>query len=324
MTRLQTLLGIDIPIIQAPTGSVAGPELAIAVSLAGGLGSLGLTWTDEDHAVAAVHAIQTATSRPFMVNYALSFDPATLDAVLDAGAPVIGFSWGDPASLIHKVHSSRALVAVQVASVAGAVRAFESGADILICQGIEAGGHVQSTTPIGELLDDVRESAAGAIPVVAAGGIVDGMGIAKAIRSGADGAMLGTRFVATQESRAHEDYKRLLVEASGDATALTICFDGGWRHSAHRVLRNSTLNSWEAGGCPPPGKRPGEGDIVGTTAAGVEIVRYEDTAPRMGMAVDAEAMALYAGSGVNRITDVPAAADLLHSLWDDATNQLSA
>src|SRR5437660_978684 len=93
------LLGIPIPILQAPTASIAGPELAAAVSIAGGLGSMGLTWTPEDEAVRAVCAVRATTDRPFAVNFALAFDPDSLPAVLDAGPPVVTFSWGNLAPL---------------------------------------------------------------------------------------------------------------------------------------------------------------------------------------------------------------------------------
>src|SRR6185295_610730 len=115
----------------------------------------------------------------------------------------------------------------------------------------EAGGHVQSTRDLIPLLEAVLSQNKD-IPVVAAGGIADGAGIAKALRSGADGVMLGTRFVATRESRAHEIYKQRILQSRGDDTAITVCFDGGWHHAPHRGLRNQTLDLCEAAGSPPP------------------------------------------------------------------------
>lgn len=323
MTILSDLLGIEIPIIQAPTGSIAGQELAAAVTAAGGLGSLGLTWTGKADALAAIAAIRQLTDRPFMVNYALSFEPVTFRAALRAGAPVVGFSWGDPGRLVAEAHDAGALVGVQVANARGATQAIESGADFLLCQGVEAGGHVQSATPLAELLDGVKR-VSGAVPIVAAGGIGDAAGIADALMAGADGVMLGTRFVATQQSRAHPEYKKRLIGAQEGATALTICFDGGWPHAPHRVLRNSTLERWEAAGCPPPGSRPGEGDVLGTVETGATVCRYEDTAPRLGMRVDAEAMALYAGTGVGLIHDLPSAGDLVRALWRGCESVLAS
>ena len=130
--------------------------------------------------------------------------------------------------------------------------------------------------------------------------------------------MLGTRFVATQESRAHPDYKARLVAAQAEATALTVCFDGDWPYAAHRVLRNSTLEAWEAAGSPPLGARPGEGEVVGTNAVGEPILRYADTAPREGFTGDTPAMCLYAGTGCAAIHDISSAAELLPRLWQEA------
>lgn len=311
-------LGLDIPLVQAPTASIAGPELAAAVSSAGALGAMGLTWTPPDTAVQAVRQVRAATDRPFLVNFALAFEPVSLPAALEAGAPVVTFSWGDPEPHLAQVRASGAKVGVQVGNVQGARRALALGVDFVICQGLEAGGHVQSTTGLETLLLAVLAEVGDAIPVVAAGGLTDGIDIARALRWGAQAVMSGTRFVATQESRAHPEYKRRLVEATAEQTALTVCFNGGWPHAPHRVLRNSTLETWEAAGCPPPGSRPGEGETVAHTASGEPILRYEDTAPRRGMTGDIGAMALYAGTGVARIGDLPPAGKLARRLWTEA------
>jgi nitronate monooxygenase len=108
-----------------------------------------------------------------------------------------------------------------------------------------------------------------------------------------------------------------LVESMG-VTALTVCFDGGWPYAAHRVLRNSTLETWEGAGSPAVRSRPGEGETVAVTADGEAILRYEDTAPRIGYTGDIEAMCLYAGTGCGAISDIPSAAELLQRLWREA------
>jgi NAD(P)H-dependent flavin oxidoreductase YrpB (nitropropane dioxygenase family) len=298
-------------IYQAPTGSIAGPELCAAVAVAGGMGSMGLAWTEPDLARRYVREVFErlgsapggAPSCRFQVNFVLHFEPSALIAVLEEGAPVVTFSWGDPAPYVELVKSFGARLGIQVVSPEGAKRAIDIGADFLVCQGIEAGGHVQSSTPLDILLPQILD-VAGATPVVAAGGLADRADVARVLRMGASGAMLGTRFVATQESRAHETYKRKLVEARD--TALTICFDGGWPNAPHRVLRNRTFTQWEAAGSPRPGRRPGEGDLLGP-----DVVRYDDTAPRDGMTGEIEEMCLYAGMGVGRITDVPSAGELV-------------
>jgi len=315
-TRLQALFGLAYPICQAPTGSIAGPELAAAVSGAGALGAMALTWAAPEVAAEQVRRVREATAAPFQVNYALYKPPASLTAALDAGAPVVTFSWGDPAPYLVQAHAAGAKVGVQVANAAGARRARDMGADFLICQGIEAGGHVQSTTLLDDLLPRVLEAADG-LPVVASGGIGDGAGIARVLALGADAVMLGTRFVATRESGAHPAYKDRLTQVGAGETALTVCFDGDWPYAAHRVLRNGTLEAWEASGCTPAGQRPGEGETVGHSAAGEPIRRYEDVAPRRGMSGDVLDMALYAGTSSAVVRDIPAATALVARLWEE-------
>ncbi len=306
---------LKYPIWQAPTSSLAGPELAAAVSKAGGMGSMALTWTTAELSVEQILQVRSQTSNPFLVNFALAFPPLALDHALDAGAPIISFSWGDPEPYLKRVRSAGAMFGIQVTTREGAKRAIDQGAGFLICQGVEAGGHVQSTTSLYESLPRIIESANG-VPVIASGGIADGAAIAKVLRMGAKGAILGTRFLATKESRAHDEYKRMLVESTGD-TALTVCFDGDWPYSAHRVLRNSTLDSWESFGCPAHGSRPGEGDEVVVTANGEPILRYDSAAPRKDHQGNIESMCLYSGTGSGAIKDVPGAAELLERLWQE-------
>lgn len=307
-------LGLDYPIFQAPTGSIAGPELAAAVSGAGGMGAMGFGWVSPDEANARVRQVRAATGRLFQINFVLAFPPRSLPAALEAGAPVVTFSWGDAAPHLGLVRAAGARVGVQVTTPAGAKRALDLGVDFLICQGIEAGGHVQSTCSLGDVLPRVVEAARD-VPVVAAGGIGDGAGIARALALGAAGAMLGTRFVATQESGAHPAYKKRLTEATATDTALTVCFDGGWPYAPHRVLRNTTLEAWEAAGSPPSGQRPGEGEITARRGAEEKFFRYQSTSPRADMSGEVLDMALYAGTSCEVIRDLPAAADLVRRLW---------
>ena len=210
---LSSRLGLTRPIMQAPIGSLASVELAAAVSNAGGMGSLALTWTSPDAAARLIGATRRLTQKPFFANFVLAFPPHALNAALEAGVPVVTFSWGLPGPLVALVHSFGALVGVQVGSPQGARRAMDEGSDFLICQGVEAGGHVQSSTPLKELLPTVV-AVAGNVPVVAAGGLADGNDIAQVISLGACGAMLGTRFVASHESRAHPQYKQAIVDAT--------------------------------------------------------------------------------------------------------------
>lgn len=184
-SALMGLFGLKYPIFNAGMGTAAGPELAIAVSNAGGLGAFGTGST----AVADVvrqRVLQTkfGTTRPFAVNYLLAFDPVTLPVALDAGAPVIQFAWGIPArDAVAAIRDRGAKMGVQVGSAAGARRALDVGADYLICQGTEAGGHVQATRTLYEALPGVIEEAK-TVPVLAAGGIANGAHIRRALLAG--------------------------------------------------------------------------------------------------------------------------------------------
>jgi nitronate monooxygenase len=321
-TSFDSWLGLNTRIIQAPLGGFASVELAAAVSNAGGLGSLALAWTEPTVAAQMVIDLRRETRYPFFVNFVLSFQPSALTAALEAGAPMVSFSWGLPGPLVKLVKSFGAKVLVQVGTEKGAQRALDEGCDAIICQGIEAGGHVQSSTPLRELLPQVVAISAGA-PVIAAGGLMDGPDIAEVLSLGADAAMLGTRFVASTECQAHADYKRALIAAERGDTCLTGCFDGGWPYAPSGVLRNSTLLSWETDGCPPVGKRPGENDVIATTKSGSIIRRYDCAAPTVDMEGDVLACCLYAGAGAYKIRDIRPAGSLLGDLWKSAQAELN-
>ncbi|OLO12738.1 hypothetical protein BTW10_04655 [Chromohalobacter japonicus] len=305
---------LAVPILQAPIGSVATEDLAVAVSNAGAMGSLAMTWAEPQAAAAAVARIKARTSAPFFVNFVLAFEPKAFDAVLDEGVPVVTLSWGHSADLIARAHAKNVSVGVQVGTVQGAQRAARDGADFLICQGVEAGGHVQSTTPLKTLLPSVVEQAAG-LPVVATGGLADGGDLKWALDRGASAAMLGTRFVATLESQAHTQYKRAIADASSTDTSFTVCFDGGWPNATHRVLRNSTLEQWEAAGCPPHGCRPGEEDVIARKPVGDDVLRYDDTPAMASLTGEAMDCALFAGLSVDKITDIPSASECVMRIW---------
>jgi nitronate monooxygenase len=190
---------------------------------------------------------------------------------------------------------------VQVDSADGARAAADAGAEALIVQGVEAGGHVQSVVGLLPLLVEVRRAVS--LPLLAAGGIADPASGRAALAAGAAAVVLGTRFVASEECDAHPRYKARLLEAQGRDTVLTGLFDVGWP-APHRVLRNSTYDRWQAAGRPASGARPGEGEEV---APGVP--RYAVNLPLAGSEGDVEAMAMYAGQGVGAIDAVePAAA----------------
>ena len=237
------------------------------------------------------------------MNLVLEFEQAErLEVVAQEHAPIISFSFGLQPELVARGRASGARVLVQVGSADSARSAAAAGADALIVQGVEAGGHVQSVVGLLPLLAEVRRAVS--LPVLAAGGIGDPASALAALAAGAEAVVMGTRFLATDESGAHPVYKDCLLKAEARDTVLTGLFDVGWEDSPHRVLRNSTYERWEAAGAPASAERPGEGEEV---AAG--IPRYASNPPLAGLEGDIEAMAMYAGQSVGTITAVePAAA----------------
>ncbi|RKD97642.1 NAD(P)H-dependent flavin oxidoreductase [Halopiger aswanensis] len=329
-THLCDALEIESPIVQAPIGSATNPDLAAAVSNAGGLGHLAVTWRDLEETRDVIHDTRERTDAPFAVNLAL--DDATtvvdtedhLEAVLEAGAPIVSFSFGDAAPYVDRVHDAGAVAMQTVGSAAAAREAVDAGIDVVVTQGLEAGGHVQSEVATTALVPRVADAVGDAVPIVAAGGIADGRGIAAAFALGADGAWLGTRFVATEEATVHEEYRRRLAESNETGTEYTTLFDKGWPGTPHRVLENETLERWADAGRPPAGERPGEDDVVARTGDGEPIERYDEALATPDVEGDIEAMALYAGQSVGGVDDVRPAAAVLEDLVAETTAAISS
>ncbi len=211
-------------------GSVATHELAAAVSEAGGLGTIAGARAS---IAAEIAAARQLTGRPIAVNLLLPFvRPGDVEAA--AAADVIVTFWGTPRRLAATtwVH--------QCGSVEEAKAAADAGADAVIAQGVEAGGHVRGTTPALELLQQVR--AAVRVPVLVAGGIVDAQGVQQGLEAGAVAVVVGTRFLLSEESHAHAEYKRRCIEA--DETILTELFGLGWPDAPHRVIPNAATRRW--------------------------------------------------------------------------------
>jgi nitronate monooxygenase len=218
---------------------------------------------------------------------------------------------------VERVHAAGALVLATVGSAEEARRAEAAGVDVVVAQGWEAGGHVWGNVATTVLVPAVRDAVA--IPVVAAGGIADGRGLAAALALGADGAWVGTRFLLAEEAPLHPTFRELLLGAGEDGTVLTDdLFHIGWEDAPHRVLRNSTTALWEAAGRPPIGRRPGEGDEVGARADGTPIVRYASSVPLDSMTGEVEAFSLYAGQSVGLVSDLKPAAAIVHDLVAEA------
>src|SRR5437899_7272680 len=223
-TRLTELLGIRHPIVLGGMSGATGADLVAAVSEAGGLGTLGVSSMTADEIRAAVETIRARTSRPFGLNLLLfTVGEDQIDAVLAARPRVIATAWprseDDLRALAKRVHARGAVHMHQADTVREATRAAEAGADAIVAQGTEGGGHVgvMATLPLARMV--IR--AVPNIPVLVAGGIADGAGIAAALVLGADGVLLGTRFLATNEAPLPDGYKRAIVESDGHDTLIT-------------------------------------------------------------------------------------------------------
>jgi NAD(P)H-dependent flavin oxidoreductase YrpB (nitropropane dioxygenase family) len=310
-TPVCEMLGIDQPIVQAPMAAI--PPLAAAVSNAGGLGMVTLTWSDDPGAV--VRETAALTARPFGGNFVLTSDHHRhLDQALAAGLRVVSFMWGDPSGYITAVHDAGGVVLHTVGSAGEARRAVAAGVDVIVAQGWEAGGHVRGTVATLPLVPAVVDAVA-PVPVIAAGGIGDARGVAAVLALGAQAAWLGTRFLLAQEMPIHQDYRRALIAAAEtDPQWYPDLYDVGWPDSPHRALRNSTATAWDAAGRPPDAQRPGQGDVIAHFASGEAIVRYEPAPPMAGTTGDIEALSMWAGQSVALATQPQSAADIVAEL----------
>lgn len=310
-TPLTTLLGISAPVIQAPIGSFSCPALAAAVSEAGGLGTLALSWDSLSSCREKIEAAHALTRAPFGINLVLEWNQfERLNACLDAGVRIVSFFWGDASPYIASTREARAKSIVIVGSSEEARIAANSGADIIVCQGFEAGGHVRGNAGSIALIPAVVDAVA-PLPVVAAGGFADGRGLAAALALGASGVWMGTRFAASSESLAHPAFKQCLVSSGESDTHYLCLFDGSWPNAPHRVLRNSTVDCWNNAGQPGHGRRPNEKQTIGVSATGAQIFRYDDMPPVIGMIGDWEVCALYAGQSTGLVYEIKPAGVLV-------------
>lgn len=313
-TPLCRTLGIEYPIVQAAIGGISCPALAAAVSNAGGMGSIAMTGWGYEGTERLLREAASLTDRGIVVNVLLSYDvEAELAAILANPPKVVSFFWGDIGPFVESVHHAGALVMASIGSVEEAEKAVDVGADIVVAQGWEAGGHVRGTTSTMALVPAVVD-AVSPIPVLAAGGIADGRGIAAAMCLGAQGCWIGTRFLAASEADIHPVYRAAVLEAAASDTFYSALFDGTWPGAPGRVLRNSTVAMWEAAGKPGRGERPGEGDVIVQTSGGDPILRYDAVAMRGEMQGDVEAGPLWAGQGVGLVQTEQTAAEIVAQL----------
>jgi NAD(P)H-dependent flavin oxidoreductase YrpB (nitropropane dioxygenase family) len=296
--------GLTSPVVQAPIGSASCPELVAAVSNAGGLGVLSGTWRTPSELRSLIRKTQALTTRPFGVNLVLAWDMTERVAIcLEENAKLLSFFWGDPGPHVPVVHSVGGKVFHTVGSADEARKAADVGVDVIVAQGWEAGGHVWGKVTTLALVPRVVD-AIPELPVLAAGGIADGRGIAAVLALGAEAAWMGTRFLLTREARVHARYQQCLQEATEADTLYTERFSGGWPDAPHRVLER--LRNWEQAE-----------EIIAHYSDGEAIGRLSSNLPAPGVTGNVEAMCLYAGQSVGLSREILPAAQLVAQLSEE-------
>jgi len=316
-TRFTELVGCTVPIQQAPIGSVATPTLAVAVATACGVRSIAAFGMKARSLDAMLADMTSRTSGALAVNF-LTNDPDR-DAVAVAARRVriVDFFWADPdASLVELAHAGGALACWQVGSLSEARAAVEAGCDLIAVQGLEAGGHVRAYSALlprlAAVLDEIE------VPVLAAGGIGGGRALAAVLAAGAAGARIGTRFIATDESGAHPDYKQAVVDATAGSTAISDAFaicPLCATSPRPRLLRRSIS-----------AVRGFEDDVVGEVTIGgttVPVARGSGQPPLASSTGAIDAMAMYAGESVAAIHEIAPAAEVIDVMCKEAERLLA-
>jgi nitronate monooxygenase len=311
-TRLTGLLGLTHPVLLAPMDIVADARLTAAVSSAGGLGLLGGGYGDAAWLARELDALGATRLRfgAGFITWRLARQPALLDMVLERRPAAVMLSFGDPRPFAGRVHAAGAKLICQVQSLAMAKDAVAAGADLLVAQGTEAGGH-GATRGLITLLPEIADAVD--VPLIAAGGIADGRGLAAALMLGADGVMLGTRMYATEEAAGARAAKDRIRAATGDDTLRSIVFDISRRNVwpapyTGRVLRNAHAERWYGR----------EVDLM---------QRIEEEGPRYDAAREAgdfDVAGVIAGEAAGLIHDIPVAGDVVRRIVAEAETLLAA
>jgi nitronate monooxygenase len=306
VTALTEMFGLKHPIVLAPMGGVSGGHLAAMVSNAGGLGLVGGGYGNAEWLRTELGRVTAETQRPWGVGLITwAIDPKVLDLALSYRPHAFLLSFGDPRPYAAKIKTAGCKLICQVQDVAQARIAREAGADLIVAEGAEAGGHggSRATLPLVPAVVDAVDP----LPVIASGGIADGRGLAAALALGAHGALIGTRFYATTEALGHESAKRRIVAARAEDTGRTSVFDivrgYAWPDAIDgRAIRNRFCERWHGR----------EGELTATLET--ERVAYQ-AAARDG---DCDTAVVWAGEGVDLIHEVESAATLVARIAADA------
>jgi enoyl-[acyl-carrier protein] reductase II len=313
-TRLTEILDIEHPVMLAGMGGVSYHRLAAAVSEAGGFGCLGASTMGHDEMKSEIAKVRELTDKPFGVDL-LTAAPQDMEAkvndIIDGGATVFVAGLGVPRDVVDLCHRRNVLVVNMCGKVRHATAAVQAGCDIVVAQGTEAGGHTGQIATMS-LVPQIVDAVGDQVPVVAAGGLYDGRGLAAALTLGADGVWVGTRFIATPEARAVHGYKDTLLGLAEDGTVITRAYTG----KTCRVVRNRYTQAFEdAGGTPEPFP--------------MQVLRsMEDGANHLGgdestTGVDVDREFFPAGQGAGAIHELIPAADVVHRFVEEAEAALA-
>jgi nitronate monooxygenase len=311
-TEFTRLFALQHPIVLAPMGGSAGGALAAAVSRGGGLGMLGAGSGDRQWLDRELPIVASGADQPWGVGFLTwAVDADAVQRALEYRPRAVMLSFGDPRPLVEPVRQAGAALIIQVTDLGEAKQAVDLGADVIVAQGTEAGGHGarrgRSTLPFVPIVVDL----AAPVPVLAAGGIADGRGIAAALALGAAGALIGTRFQATAEALVDPAITKAILEGRGQDTerssVLDIIRGSSWpsKYTA-RTLRHPYLDRW----------RGRETELTADTHAGQE---YQNDVARGAI----PPLPVWAGEAVDLITDVPSAAELVATLATQAEYALA-
>ncbi|MFM7083148.1 MAG: NAD(P)H-dependent flavin oxidoreductase [Actinomycetota bacterium] len=312
-TRLTEMFGIEFPVMLAGMGGVSYHELVAAVSEAGGIGTLGASTMREHELPEEMRLVRERTQKPFGVDL-LTALPDQVDkgikTVIDGGASIFVAGLGVPREVIDLLHKNNVLVGSMCGKVKHAVAAVASGCDFVVAQGTEAGGHTGTVATMA-LVPQVVDAVGEQVPVVAAGGLYDGRGLAAALALGAGGVWIGTRFIATPEARAVNGYKDMLLATSEDGTTISRAYTG----KTCRVVANEWTRHYEKN---PADLKPFPQQAIASMQAGVNHLGYPT-----GTEVDAAREFYPAGQGVGAINELVPAAELVRRIVREAETVLS-
>jgi enoyl-[acyl-carrier protein] reductase II len=312
-TRLTDLLEIEHPVMLAGMGGVSYHRLVAAVSEAGGIGTLGASTMGVAELRDEIAQVRTLTSKPFGVDL-LTALPGQVEAgiqhVIDGGARIFVAGLGVPREVVELLHSKNVLVGSMCGKVRHATSAVASGCDFVVAQGTEAGGHTGQVATVA-LVPQVVDAVGADVPVVAAGGLFDGRGLAAALALGADGVWIGTRFIATHEARAVQGYKETLLDTPEDGTVISRAYTG----KTCRVVRNEWTTHFEQH---PDELEPFPAQVAVAIREGANHLGAPD-----GTAVDVAREFMPAGQGVGAINELEAAGDLVRRIVTEAESTLA-